>query len=101
MENVEVSERPFLASGEDVPANSTSNNGTRLSAGPKSSSVIALMTSEAVICFPDRATAWSWELEKVSEDRIPLALDIRCGCRVRRQQRSLDILGKEGLRSLR
>lgn len=44
------------------PASSCSNSGTRLSAGPKSISTIALITSEAVMDLPERARAWSCEL---------------------------------------
>lgn len=47
---------------EHSPANSRSNTGTRSSAGPKSSSVIALITSDAVMDLPDLANAWSWAL---------------------------------------
>jgi hypothetical protein len=39
------------------PASSCSSSGTRLSAGPKSMSTMALMTSVAVIDFPDRDRA--------------------------------------------
>jgi hypothetical protein len=44
------------------PASSCSSNGTRLSAGPKSMSTMALMTSVAVIDFPDLDRAWSCAL---------------------------------------
>lgn len=40
-----------------LPPSSCSMSGRRLSAGPKSSSVMALRTSEAVIDFPDLARA--------------------------------------------
>jgi hypothetical protein len=43
----------YIHKKRDSPASSCSNNGTRLSAGPKSISTMALMTSVAVIDFPD------------------------------------------------
>lgn len=42
---------------DDSQASSISRSGIRLSAGPKSISDIALITSEAVIDFPERAKA--------------------------------------------
>ena len=47
---------------QSPPASSCSSNGTRFSAGPKSISTMALMTSVAVTDFPDLDKAWSCAL---------------------------------------